>query len=94
MPDTAFVAKQHLKWGEKTIPPGSRVPDDEPGRNYDAMLRTGMIERVDPSNAPPFEDDEDNDETFDCTFRGCDRTFVSQRGLKQHISKAHKPNGG
>jgi hypothetical protein len=42
----AYYARVHLKWGNGTLAPGEKVPTNEPGRNYESLLRLGYIEYV------------------------------------------------
>lgn len=38
-----FVAAKRLRWGDGFIDIGEPVPDNEPGRRYDFMVRSGEI---------------------------------------------------
>ncbi|NUB05781.1 hypothetical protein FW320_06275 [Azospirillum sp. Vi22] len=38
-----YVAAKRLRWGDGFIEIGEPVPDNEPGRRYDFMLRSGEI---------------------------------------------------
>ncbi|QCO00577.1 hypothetical protein D3093_35640 (plasmid) [Azospirillum argentinense] len=38
-----YVASKRLRWGEGFIEIGEPVPDNEPGRRYDLMVRNGEI---------------------------------------------------
>lgn len=39
-----YVAARRLRWGDGWIETGHPVPDGEPNRRYDIMLRTGEIQ--------------------------------------------------
>lgn len=38
-----YTANRRLRWGDGWIEAGHPIPDDEPNRRYDIMLRTGEI---------------------------------------------------
>jgi len=40
-----YVAVVHMRWGDTWLEPGDEVPI-EPGRNYGAMIRQGLIQSV------------------------------------------------
>jgi pyruvate/2-oxoglutarate dehydrogenase complex dihydrolipoamide acyltransferase (E2) component len=39
----AYVALKRLKWGDRFIEAGELVPENEPGRNYNALLFSHSI---------------------------------------------------
>lgn len=50
-----YVALKRIRWGDWFLEQGDPVPEDDPGRNYHMMVRTGLIGGLPskPAKAPP-----------------------------------------